>query len=84
MKHRCLTIVVALCAAGAAPVNIQLTHVDDVTTGYGTFQSHNQKVLSNRSGIFMSHLRSQNEPYTAQQWRLSRSTDGGRSFATVY
>jgi hypothetical protein len=76
-------LIFLVCAA-AAPVKIELTHVDDVTTGYATFQSHNQKVLSNRGGIFMTHLRSQNEPYTAQQWRLSRSTDGGKTFATVF
>ncbi len=57
---------------------------DDRATGYGTFQSHNQKVVSNRSGIFMTHIRTRNAPYTAQQWRLSRSTDGGKSFITLY
>jgi len=54
--------------------------VDPDATGYGTFQSHNQKVVSNRRGVFMTHIRTRNEPYTAQQWRLSRSTDGGQSF----
>ena len=58
--------------------------VDPDATGYGTFQSHNQKVVSNRRGIFMTHIRTRNEPYTAQQWRLSRSTDGGQSFTTIY
>jgi hypothetical protein len=73
----------AIPALAALPAKIEITHVDDVTTGYGTFQSHNQKVLSNRNGIFMAHLRSANEAYTAQQWRLSRSTDGGKSFTTI-
>ncbi len=63
---------------------IELTCVDAEATGYATFQSHNQKVLSNRHGIFMTHIRSRNKPYTAQQWRLSRSTDGGRHFTTIY
>ena len=63
---------------------IELTCVDDETIGYATFQSHNQKVVSNRHGIFLTHLRTRNEAYTAQTWRLSRSTDGGQSFATVY
>lgn len=58
--------------------------VDDHATGYGTFQSHNQKVVSNRKGIFMTHIRTRNEPYTAQQWRLSWSKDGGKTFTTVY
>lgn len=64
--------------------SIQLTCVDAEATGYGTFQSHNQKVVSNRRGIFMTHIRSRNEPYTAQCWRLSWSTNGGGGFATLF
>ncbi len=78
-----LCVLVALCGA-AAPAKIELTLVDGEATGYGTFQSHNQKVLSNGGGIFMTHNRTRNEAYTAQQWRLSRSTDGGKTFATIY
>jgi len=63
---------------------IKTTCVDDNATGYGTFQSHNQKVVNNRNGIFMTHVRTRNKAYTAQQWRLSRSTDGGKRFATIY
>lgn len=63
---------------------VETACADDHATGYGTFQSHNQKVVSNRNGFFTTHIRSRNEPYTAQQWRLSRSTDSGRSFSTVY
>ena len=36
---------------------IELTCVDRQATGYATFQSHNQKVLSNRRGIFMTYIR---------------------------
>lgn len=71
-------------AAAAPPAIVELTLVDGDATGYGTFQSHNQKLLANRRGIFMTHLRTRNEAYTAQQWRLSRSTDGGRTFAPIY
>jgi hypothetical protein len=76
----------SLCVVAAQPglTRIELTRVDPEATGYGTFQSHNQKVVSNRRGIFMTHIRTRNEPYTAQAWRLSRSRDGGRSFTTVY
>ncbi|MBN1351870.1 BNR-4 repeat-containing protein, partial [candidate division KSB1 bacterium] len=63
---------------------IELTLVDSAATGYATFQSHNQKIVSNENGIFMTHIRSRNEPYTAQQWRLSRSVDNGESFQTIY
>lgn len=69
-------------APGVTP--IQLVCVDAQATGYGTFQSHNQKVVSNRRGIFMTHIRSRNEAYTAQSWRLSWSTNGGESFATLF
>jgi len=67
-----------------AQPRIELACIDDEAIGYVTFQSHNQKILSNRHGIFLTHLRTRNETYTAQTWRLSRSTDGGRSFTTVY
>lgn len=49
---------------------IQTTCVDDDATGYATFQSHNQKVLANARGIFMTYIRRRDEPYRAQQWRL--------------
>ncbi len=35
---------------------IELTLVDDEATGYATFQSHNQKVVSNRNGILVTHI----------------------------
>lgn len=63
---------------------VETVCVDDQATAYGTFQSHNQKVVSNRNGIFMTHIRTRNEPYTAQQWRLSWSTDGGTTFQRLY
>ncbi len=57
---------------------------DNDAFGWGTFQSHNQKVVYNRNGIFMTHIRDRNEDYTAQTWRLSWSTDGGRTFASIH
>ncbi len=71
-------------AVVGAEASFELTLVDDAAHGYATFQSHNQKVAAGPTGIFMTHLRTRNEAYTAQQWRLSRSTDGGDSFETVY
>ncbi len=70
--------------AAPALTSIQLVCVDAQATGYGTFQSHNQKVVSNRRGIFMTHIRSRNEAYTAQSWRLSWSTNAGESFVTLF
>jgi len=63
---------------------IEVTLVDKDAVGYGTFQNHNQKIVQNRGGIFMTHIRSRNQAYTAQQWRLSRSTDGGQTFQTLF
>ena len=73
-----------LCVAAGAGEGSSRRSSTSSATGYGTFQSHNQKVLANAGGIFMTHIRTRNEPYTAQQWRLSRSTDGGKTFATIY
>lgn len=85
-----LTAALAACGAwaqdstgwGLTPFHLAV--IDSEATGYGTFQSHNQKVVSNANGIFTTHIRSYNAAYTAQQWRLSRSVDGGRSFGVVY
>jgi len=72
-------------APATALTPIELTCVDaDVRTYSGTFQSHNQKVVRNAGGVFMTHVRTRNAAYTAQEWRLSRSRDGGRSFTTLY
>ena len=91
---RLLILTVAILVASEAPLfagerndnspgTIELTLVDDRAIAYATFHSHNQKVVSNRHGIFITYIRKSNPKYTAQQWRLARSTDGGRSFATV-
>ncbi|MSR56723.1 MAG: hypothetical protein EXS05_03510 [Planctomycetaceae bacterium] len=70
--------------AGKPLVPIELTQVDDKAIAYATFQSHNQKVVSNRHGIFITYLRSAAADYMAQTWRLARSTDGGRTFTTLF
>ena len=67
--------------------SIEMTQLDDDAIAYATFQSHNQKVVSNDWRIFTTHNRTANvgKPYySAQQWRLSQSSDGGRTFKTVY
>jgi hypothetical protein len=57
--------------------------VDDEAIAYATFQSHNQKVVSNADGIFITYIHKSNADYTAQQWRLAKSTDGSQSFSTI-
>ena len=74
----------AVTAHAAGLTGVDLTLLDAEAAGYATFQSHNQKVAANAHGIFTAHLRSRNEAFTAQQWRLSRSVDRGAAFGTVY
>ncbi|MBI5759681.1 MAG: hypothetical protein HZA46_14275 [Planctomycetales bacterium] len=84
MKLALTLLLMAAAAHAAEPPRIETTLVDAEMFGFGTFQSHNQKVVRNRRGIFMTHLRSRNEKYTAQQWQLSWSQDGGQTFETIF
>ena len=61
-----------------APV---ITTVDAEVTGYGTFQSHNQKVVSTRFGMFMTYVKT---PFEGALWRLLRSVDGGSNFRMIW
>jgi hypothetical protein len=64
---------------------IELSTVDPDACGYGTFQSHNQKVVANAEGIFVAYLHRDGAPkYESATWRLARSTDGGRTFSTLF
>ncbi len=73
--------VVAITAQAWALETIQQVVVDSsISTIYGTFQSHNQKVVQNDNGIFMTYV----DTFDPSLWRLMRSTDGGASFSTVY
>lgn len=97
MKRRvsCLCLLILIAAFSAAetvplpparqfPSSVEVVCVDTEATGYATFQSHNQKVVANSHGIFMSYIRTRDDVFMAQQWRLLRSTDGGRSFSVIY
>jgi hypothetical protein len=65
------------------PGRVRVTLVDEPVIHYATFQSHNQKVVEGGGLIFMTHLRSRNEAYTDQAWRLSVSRDAGSTFVTL-
>ena len=88
MQRTILVLAFGLAASPAAGeiglAEVRLTLLDAEATGYATFQSHNQKVAANANGIFTTHIRSRNEAFTAQQWRLSRSLDNGATFETLY
>lgn len=69
------------------PVNIQVTTVDSQASFYGTYQSHNQKVVSNQNGYFMTYVHQTTNKDASNEndtWRLARSIDGGTVFTTVY
>lgn len=91
-RCRCRTLFV-LAIALTFPTNtqafdkllpVQLTLIDDHAIGYATFQSHNQKVVSNAGGIFITYLHASRDKYMNQTWRLARSIDGGKSFTIIY
>ncbi len=67
---------------------IEITTVDPNAVGGATFQSHNQKVVANAYGIFMTHTHSaqccDGGGNVNSTWRLSRSVDGGATFTTIY
>ena len=65
---------------------IEVTTVDPQIISYsGTFQSHNQKVVTNQYGIFMTYMNSRDPDKSEwNTWRLLRSTDGGKTFTTIY
>src|ERR1700752_2605583 len=71
-------------ASMRAPLAIEVTLLDDDAIAYATFASHNQKVVANREGMFVTYIRTSNTNYTGQQWRLSQSKDGGRTWGTVH
>jgi hypothetical protein len=80
-------VIAAACSIASASVESSrvpvpvVTTVDADVTGYGTFQSHNQKVVSTRYGIFMTYAKT---PFDGALWRLVRSVDGGRTFEVVW
>ncbi len=62
---------------------IEMLLVANSNTGAATFHSHNQNVVSNSRGIFMTYILSANDDFTAQHWQLIHSKDGGQSFEVL-
>jgi hypothetical protein len=65
-------------------IEVRLTRVDSNCSHYATFQSHNQKVVRNEKGIFMTYLWQFDLKTWWGRWQLLRSTDGGRTFSVIY
>jgi len=82
----CLAVSAPSTLPGVPTGSVEILCVDDQACGYATFQSHNQKLVFNRYGIFMTYLREDNEKDGSRPnvWRLMRSTDGGGSFSVLY
>lgn len=58
--------------------------IDSNTVGYSTFQSHNQKVVSNANGVFICYVKTSNVTFTYEEWYLKKTTDGGLTFTSLY
>lgn len=81
-------LITSPCRAEDSPpvslADIDVKLVDDHAIAFATFQSHNQKIVSNRHGLFLAYLKAAKEDYMAQTWRLVHSSDGGRTFKTLH
>ncbi|MBT3200053.1 MAG: hypothetical protein HN350_09065 [Phycisphaerales bacterium] len=87
MKYWTVTGCLVVCGIAAmACGDVKVVCVDDNACGFATFQSHNQKLVSNANGIFMTYLKEDNEkdPVKPNVWRLMRSIDGGKTFTVAY
>lgn len=66
----------------STPRQLNLVEIGTSTTGYATFQSHNQKIVQNQYGIFLIYLESIERE--RGRWKFLRSTDNGVSFQTLH
>jgi hypothetical protein len=74
----------AVPAGATCPLRaVELLLLDTATTGYATFQSDCQKVVSNPLGYFVTYEHDEGSSVDAGTWRLVQSTDNGRSFQTL-
>lgn len=86
--RNCLLTVLTILVDGATihaeePSTIEVLCLDEQVLHGATFQSNNQKVVFNKSGIFVAYVKSRNAEYTAQTWRVLGSRDGGKSFKEI-
>jgi len=80
-----LTSLFSTVGSGYGLEKIHLTRIDTNCTYYAAFQSHNQKVLQNSCGIFVTYLVDYEDvPPWPGVWRLLHSTDSGATFGVVY
>ena len=65
------------------PRQLDLEQLATSSTGYATFQSHLQRMVSNAHGIFVSYLAAE-LPDGRLVHRLVRSTDSGKTFQLIH
>jgi len=63
---------------------LHLRTIDNETAAYGTFQSHNQKIVENQYGIFASFEKYESEGNRTDVNCLYRSVDGGASWFPLF
>jgi len=74
-----------LSPVSASLPTIPLTSIAPVSnTGYASFGSYRHLVVSNKYGIFFTYKVTADATTGFGEWRLMRSTDGGKTFTTVY
>ena len=84
LRHGPALLAACDIANEAAPVPIELTLVDDRRSRLRRFRATIKRWSATSEGIFITYIHKSNDDYTAQQWRLAKSTDGGKSFATIH
>jgi hypothetical protein len=62
---------------------IEIIALDEDVSDYATFQSHNQKVVQNGRGIFLTYLKS-TDRNDKSRWKLLWSKDQGKTFHELY
>ena len=63
------------------PIDFIVVDNNGIPSGQSSF---NNPVIYNQHGIFMAYIHSSKANSTQQDWRLIRSTDGGKTFSIIY
>jgi hypothetical protein len=65
--------------------DVVMTRVEDVSTSvYGSFASHNQRIVETAGGLFMTYQVDESGGDGNGTWKLVRSQDGGLTWSLVH
>jgi len=70
-------------AADAGVQILSVTTIETVTSYIATFGTHAQKIVRTDDGLFATYTTVLDDA-PGHQWRLSRSTNGGKSWSKIY